>query len=161
MTLNFQGKTLEFHDEHANLRQLLLLSCLSGRPFILKGIRGEDENPGLRSYEVNLLKLIEKMTNGTEININKTGTKLIFKPGIIDCFEGLLIEHKCDLARSVTYYLEVACLLGIFGKTTLNMELEGNTIDEIDQTVDSFKSSLTHLLTQFGADNSLKIQVKK
>jgi RNA 3'-terminal phosphate cyclase-like protein len=67
------------------------------------------------------------------------------------------VQHKCDLSRSITYYLEVVCILAIFGKTVLNMELEGNTIDEIDQSVDSFKTSLTHLLAQFGAPDSLRI----
>ena len=98
----------------------------------MKHIRSEEENPGLLSYEVDMLKLIEKITNGTEINISKTGTRLIFKPGIIDSREGLLIQHKCDLGRSITYYLEIACFLGIFGKTAMNLELEGNTDDEMD-----------------------------
>mmetsp|Transcript_9634 Transcript_9634/g.16181 ORF Transcript_9634/g.16181 Transcript_9634/m.16181 type:complete len:205 (-) Transcript_9634:607-1221(-) len=127
----------------------------------MKNIRSEEENPGLLSYEVDLLRLVEKVTNGSEININKTGSRLIFRPGIIDCNEGLLVQHKCDLTRSVTYYLEVICIIAIFGKTPLNLELEGNTIDEVDQSVDSFKSSLTHLLNQFGASDTLKLTVKR
>jgi RNA 3'-terminal phosphate cyclase len=42
------------------------------------------------------------------------------------------IEHSCDLRRSITYYLECVVLLGIFGKTGLNLTLTGNTDDEID-----------------------------
>ena len=60
---------------------------------IVKDIRSEDENPGLKSYEVDLLKLIQKVTNGTDVNINKTGTRLILRPGIIDSAEGMPIEH--------------------------------------------------------------------
>jgi RNA 3'-terminal phosphate cyclase-like protein len=48
---------LEFHG-HQSLRQVVMLSMLSGKSAIVKGIRAEDENPGLRSYEVDLLKLI-------------------------------------------------------------------------------------------------------
>ena len=70
---------------------------LSGKQVIIKEIRTDDVNPGLKPYEVNLLKLVEKMTNGSEININKTGTRLILRPGIIDSNEGLPIEHNCDL----------------------------------------------------------------
>lgn len=84
------------------------------------------------AYEVDLLKLIEKITNGTTSVINKTGTKLIFRPGIIDCAEGLQVQHDCHLARSITYYLEVVAVLGIFGKTDLWLELTGNTDDQID-----------------------------
>jgi RNA 3'-terminal phosphate cyclase-like protein len=72
------------------------------------------------------------MTNGTEVNIDKTGTRLILRPGIIDCAEGMPIEHHCDLARSITYYLECVIILGIFGKTGLNLSLSGNTDDDLD-----------------------------
>lgn len=108
-----------------------------------------------------MLNLIQKITNGTEVNINKTGTRLILKPGIIDSAEGAPIEHNCDLKRSITYYLECVVLLGIFGKQSLNLTLMGNTDDSIDQSIDSFKSSMKYLLDQFGASNSLDIQVKK
>jgi len=66
------------------------------------------------------------------VNISKTGTKLIFRPGIIDCNEGLLIEHQCHLARNISYYLEVICMLAVFGKTELNLLLTGNTDDLLD-----------------------------
>jgi RNA 3'-terminal phosphate cyclase-like protein len=79
-----------------------------------------------------LLKLIKKLTNGTEVNINKTGTRLILKPGIIDSGEGAPIEHKCDLKRSITYYLECIVFLGVFGKQAMNLTLHGNTDDSID-----------------------------
>ena len=72
------------------------------------------------------------MTNGCEVNINKTGTRLIFTPGYIDCNEGMPIEHDCDLNRNITYYLEVCSILAIFGKVALNMVLRGNTDDNID-----------------------------
>ena len=99
---------------------------------IVKNIRSQSANPGLTDYEVNLINLIEKVTNGCQVNISKTGTKLIFKPGIIDCNEGLNVEHSCDLGRNISYYLEVICLLAIFGKTEMNITLHGNTDDTID-----------------------------
>ena len=139
----------------------MTLSMLSGKQVIIKEIRTDDVNPGLKPYEVNLLKLVEKMTNGSEININKTGTRLILRPGIIDSNEGLPIEHNCDLERSITYYLECVILLGIFGKTSLNMTLHGNTDDSVDQSIDSLKSVMIHLLEQFGAGNTLNLKVKK
>lgn len=40
---------------HAYLRQILVLSLLSGRQVIIKDIRSEETNPGLLPYEVNLL----------------------------------------------------------------------------------------------------------
>ena len=99
---------------------------------IVKDIRSTEINPGLTDYEVNLLQLIEKVTNGCQVNISKTGTKLIFKPGIIDCNESLIIEHDCHLHRNISYYLEVVCILAVFGKTELNLSLTGNTDDLLD-----------------------------
>ena len=136
---------LEFHG-HQYIRQILTLSMLSGRQVIIKSIRSQHTNPGLTPYEINLVELIEKVTNGCQININKTGTKLVFKPGIIDSNEGLNVEHNCDLGRNITYYLEVVCILAIFGKTELNLTLNGNTDDTIDQSVDSFARAFTYIL---------------
>jgi len=138
-----------------------VLSILSGRQIIVKNIRSSDENPGLRDFELSLLKVLEKVTNGSVVNINKTGTRLIFRPGMIDCNEGLPVEHECHLARNITYYLEAVVPIAIFGKTMLNLTLKGNTDDSIDQSIDSFKAAWGHLLKLFGAEGSLDIKVQK
>lgn len=140
---------LEFSG-HQYLRQILTLSVLSTRQVIIKNIRSDAINPGLTNYEINLLQLIEKVTNGCHININKTGTQLIFKPGIITCNDGLLVEHKCTHARNISYYLEVIAVLAVFGKTELNLTLYGTTDDLQDQSVDSFGRSFSYLMAQFG-----------
>ena len=138
-----------------------MLSLLSGRQIIVKDIRSQDENPGLSDYEMSLLKLLEKVTNGSVVNINKTGTRLIFRPGMIDCNEGLPIEHECHLARNLTYYLEVVVPLAVFGKTILNLTLKGSTDDNFDQSIDCFKNAWQHLLKIFAAEGSLDITVQK
>lgn len=58
---------------HRHLRQRVLLAVLSGRSLRVDGIRSDDVHVGLRDYEVNLLRLVEKVTNGTTIEINVTG----------------------------------------------------------------------------------------
>ncbi len=45
--------------------------------------REEHESPGLQDFEANFLRLVDKLTDGTVIEINETGTRLILKPGII------------------------------------------------------------------------------
>ena len=152
---------IEYHG-HEYLRQWLLLSLLSCRQIIIKDIRAEDENPGLRPHELSLLRLVEKLTNGSIVNINKTGTRVIFRPGIIDCNDGMLIHHECDLARSITYYLEFVVPLAIFGKTILSLQLEGVTDSCLDQSIDCFKNAATHLVRLFNnQDNTIDIQIKK
>jgi RNA 3'-terminal phosphate cyclase-like protein len=99
----------------------------------------------LSKAELSLLKLLEKVTNGSQTIINKTGTQLMFKPGIIDSNDGLLVEHDCCLERSLTYYVEPLCMLGLFGKCDLWVELKGNTDDIVDQGIDSFYRAFAYL----------------
>ncbi|KAJ2625554.1 hypothetical protein H4R22_004971, partial [Coemansia sp. RSA 1290] len=56
----------------AFLKQRLVLSILSQQAVRIDRIRSDDENPGLRDYEVSLLRLLEKATNGTRIVISPT-----------------------------------------------------------------------------------------
>lgn len=58
---------------HRHLRQRLLLSVLSGKSLRIDNIRSDDVHVGLRDYEVNLLRLVEKITNGSTVEISFTG----------------------------------------------------------------------------------------
>jgi RNA 3'-terminal phosphate cyclase-like protein len=76
---------------HQHLRHRLALSILSGKHVRIDKIRPDDKNPGLRGrmkrytrykmlntappldFEISLLRLIEKVTNGTVIEISVTG----------------------------------------------------------------------------------------
>lgn len=60
----------------------------------------------------------------------------------------------------MTYYLEVVCVLAIFGKTDLWLEMQGNTDDHIDQSVDSFYRAFTYCLGQMSA-GGMTLKVKK
>jgi RNA 3'-terminal phosphate cyclase-like protein len=77
---------------HQHLRSRLVLSILSGKHIRIDKIRSEDKNPGLQGvlnlklkerhfkkthladYEISLLRLLEKVTNGTVIEISVTGS---------------------------------------------------------------------------------------
>ena len=83
-------KNIAKYSGHQHFRHRLVLSFLSGKPVLIDNIRSEDKNPGLRGkdrrsckfyhskslyldYEVNVLRLLEKITNGTVIEIGYTG----------------------------------------------------------------------------------------
>jgi len=80
------------------LRQRLLLSTLSGVPIKVTNIRCRGENPGMLEYEVELLQLLEKMTNGSKTNISVTGTAFVYRPGIL---VGGHINHTCNTERGI------------------------------------------------------------
>lgn len=64
--------TLRFSTHH-HLRQRLVLAILSGRSVRVDNIRSDDVHVGLREYEISFLRLLEKITNGTTIEISVTG----------------------------------------------------------------------------------------
>lgn len=80
------------------LKQRLLLSTLSGKPVKIIEIRSEDANLGLREYEISLIRLFDKITNGTKIELNESGTSLYFCPGLL---HGGAFHHDCCTQRGI------------------------------------------------------------
>ncbi|XP_067429977.1 RNA 3'-terminal phosphate cyclase-like protein [Thunnus thynnus] len=140
-------------------RQRLVLSTLSGKRVKITNIRSKDDNPGLRDFEASFIRLLDKVTNGSRIEINQTGTVLFYQPGLL---YGGSVEHDCNLQRSVGYYLEALLMLAPFMKTTLKATLRGVTNDPNDPTVDLLKSTALPLMKKFGIDGaSFELKVVK
>jgi RNA 3'-terminal phosphate cyclase-like protein len=62
---------------HHHLKERLQLSILSGRSILITQIRPDDVHIGLRDYEISLLRLLEKVTNGSTIEISVTGVSYV------------------------------------------------------------------------------------
>ncbi len=99
----------------------------------------------LSDYEVSFLRLIEKVTNGTSIVINETGTSVLVRPGTIP---GGKYTHTCPTSRSIGYFLEAVIPLGVFGKVGLEIKFDGITGEEgRDLTVsDTYKTPMAQSL---------------
>ncbi|KAF8399415.1 hypothetical protein HHK36_015280 [Tetracentron sinense] len=141
------------------LRQRLLLSTLSATPVLIEDIRADDTWPGLRPHEVSLLRLLEKISDDCVVEINETGTKLKYKPGVL--IGGRHLVHDCGLSRSIGYFLEPLIVLGLFGKKPLLIRLKGITNDSKDPCVDTFRSTTLPMLKRFGVPSEgleLKIE---
>ncbi|XP_017266171.1 RNA 3'-terminal phosphate cyclase-like protein [Kryptolebias marmoratus] len=130
-------------------RQRLVLSTLSGKHVRIKNIRSKDDDPGLRDFEASFIRLLDKVTNGSRIEINQTGTVLFYQPGLL---YGGPVEHDCNPQRSVGYYLEALLMLAPFMKMSLKATLRGVTNDPSDPTVDLLKSTALPLMKKFGID---------
>ncbi|XP_037290876.2 RNA terminal phosphate cyclase 1 [Rhipicephalus microplus] len=137
-------------------RQRLVLSTLSSKPIEIKNIRHKDEEPGLRKFEVDLLKLLEKVTNGTGVEINETGTCVRYRPGLL---YGGKLEHHCSTERSVGYYLEALLCLAPFCKKPLDVTLTGVTHHPLDPSVDALKHASLPVLGRFIFTEGLDITV--
>lgn len=88
---------LQFHGSNF-LKQRLILSTISGKPIQIVNIRKDDFEPGLKVYEVSLIRLFDKITNGTKIEINQSGTGFYYKPGLL---HGGNIVHDCNVERGI------------------------------------------------------------
>ncbi|KAM6033769.1 RNA 3'-terminal phosphate cyclase-like protein [Chlamydotis macqueenii] len=141
------------------LRQRLVLATLSGRPLKIRKIRAKEEDPGLRDFEASFIRLIDKVTNGSRIEINQTGTTLYYQPGLL---YGGSLEHDCSPSRSIGYYLESLLCLAPFMKHPLKIVLRGVTNDQVDPSVDVLKATALPLLKKFGIDGeSLEIKINR
>ncbi|KAF9014008.1 RNA 3'-terminal phosphate cyclase/enolpyruvate transferase [Cyathus striatus] len=143
---------------HQYLRQRLVLSILSGKHVKIDKIRSDDKNPGLRDFEISLLRLIEKVTNGTIIEISVTGTAILVKPGVIT---GGALTHECPLSRSIGYFLEPIIFLAPFAKKPVNLTIKGITTDESDLSVDLIRTATLPHLQLFGVSEGLELRIKK
>ena len=140
------------------LRQRLLLATLAGAPLRIDDIRAHDSRPGLRDYEASFLRLLEKLSNGCAVEINETGTKLRYKPGVLT--GGRDVVHDCGTARPIGYFLEPLLVLGLFGKKPLTAILKGITNGGRDPSMDTFRTTTLPILKHFGvATESLELKV--
>jgi RNA 3'-terminal phosphate cyclase-like protein len=142
--------TLKFEDGSVQFRQRLVVSLLSHRTLLIKNIRADDlEHPGLHEHEASFLRLVDKLTNGSRIEINATGTQLRFQPGVM---LGGDIEHVCSGERSIGWFLEGILPLAPFGKEDLSLDLEGITDGccHQDPSPDYLKAAIVPLMGHFG-----------
>lgn len=151
--------TLRFDDGAVQFRQRLVVSLLSNRPLLIRNIRADrlDGAPGLFTYEASFLRLLDRLTNGSKIEINTTGTQLRFFPGV---FLGGQVEHDCPVTtenddspvRSVGWFLEGILPLAPFGKEPLSLTVNGITdgMAHMDPSVDYLRASVLPLVQHFG-----------
>lgn len=142
---------------HAHFRHRLVMSILSRRPIRIDAIRPDDDQPGLHAYEVSFLRLLEKMTEGTRVEISYTGTSVLFHPGTL---AGGTFTHQCPLDRSVGWYLEPLLGLAPFGKKDLVLTLKGITTDGRDASVDTIRTAGLPHLAMFLDKEGLELKVR-
>ncbi|CAM9630510.1 unnamed protein product, partial [Sphacelaria rigidula] len=129
----------------------VVCSVLSGRAIRIDNIRPfpttmdlqQDIHMGLMGHEAAFLRLVDKLTNGTKVEINETGTTLRFKPGYVT---GGRVTHDCGTTRSLGWFIEALMPLALFSKAPFNLVLSGITNDNVDLSVDALKAVTLPLL---------------
>jgi RNA 3'-terminal phosphate cyclase-like protein len=137
------------------LRERIYLSFVSKKPFYIKNIRNNFKKPGLKSFEINLFSLIDKLSSNCSIEINETGTHLKFTPGYIQ--DGNLI-HNTDGTRALSYYLEfITYLIPLVGGK-INIKIVGLRSLKADVSLETFAYVNLALLRKLWGCN-LKLRV--
>lgn len=124
---------------------------------LIKDIRKDDEEPGLKSFEASFLRLVEQMSDGCSIEINETGTVIKFRPGIV---MGGNITHDCGTSRAIGWFVEGIIPMAIFAKAPLSLNMTGITNDDTDLSVDILRNVTFPLLKNFNL-TGLSLEIKK
>lgn len=150
------SRVLSFTTHH-HLRHRLILSLLSRRPIRITQIRPTSSTPGLVECEISFLRLLEKITEGTKVEISYTGTALLFHPGTI---AGGVFNHTCTASKSVGWFLEPLLAIAPFGKKDLVLTLRGVTTDGRDVSVDTLRTAALPHLAMFLEKEGLELRVR-
>eukprot|EP01006_Ploeotia_vitrea_P019787 TRINITY_DN52032_c0_g2_i1.p1 TRINITY_DN52032_c0_g2~~TRINITY_DN52032_c0_g2_i1.p1 ORF type:complete len:366 (+),score=33.13 TRINITY_DN52032_c0_g2_i1:40-1137(+) len=139
-----------------NFRHILICATLSGTEVEIEDIRTMHLPPGIKDFEANFLKLLDRLTNQMAVTINRTGTVVKYTPGSL---VGGTFTHECNPQRSMGYYLEALACLCPWAKQPSVITLRGTTNKRDDLGVDYFRTVTIPLLREFGI--SAVLQIKK
>jgi len=153
-----RGKLREYQGANY-LRQRLILATLTSTPVRISNIRTREDDPGLQEAEGGFIRLLDKLTNGSKVEVSDTGTQVTYVPGVL---LGGRVEHACSLQRGVGYWLEPILALAPFCKNPLHLVLTGVTNNQLDPSPDWIKASCLPVLRRFLTDNEgLELSVTK
>lgn len=159
---------------HKNFVYRLVLATLTGRTVHISQIRSSSPtNPGLAPHEISFLRLLDSVTNGSQMEISYTGTIVVYKPGLITgssagvgTSSGGVIKHELPTGctRGVSYFLLPLCLLAPFSKAPMRVLFTGpgvitSATPTGDMSVDSVRTAILPLYNQFGIFNNIELRV--
>ena len=156
-----------------SLTHRLILSTLTGRAVHFKKIRPSSlTHTGLAPHEISFLRLLEAVTNGSQIVISVTGTELLYKPGLItgsasgSGASSGVIRHElpAECTRGISYFLIPLCLLAPFSKAPFNVLFTGPGVISSatptgDMSADSVRTAILPLYAQFGITNNIELRI--
>ena len=158
---------------HKDLAHRLVVSTLTGRAIRISQIRSSSStNPGLAPHEISFLRLLEAVTNGTQIEISYTGTTLVYRPGLItgsapgSGAKGGVIRHEvpATCTRGVSYFLIPLCLLAPFSKAQVNVLFAGpgvitSSTQTGDVSVDTVRTAILPIYARFGIERNIELRI--
>jgi RNA 3'-terminal phosphate cyclase-like protein len=144
---------LEFEGS-SSFRHHLVCSLLKNQPVTIRGINAHADRPGLRDFEVNFMKFIDRVSAGSSFEVRDSNSEVTFSPGLI---LGGVFAHAVPSSRSVIYIAEAALLLLPFAKHASEITFTGCTQSDLDMSPDTIRTVTLRWLRLFGVDAQLRI----
>ena len=151
------NRCLEFKGSEF-FRMRLALSLLSHKNICISEIKNGGSIPGLAKYQETLLKMLEKLTNGSTILIAASGTRVRFTPGVLLGGEH---EFDCPPDRGIGYYLEFLLYLAPFCKYPMEITFKGVTNCRMDCSVDHIKYAFLPLMKRYIIRDDYTLDIRK
>lgn len=156
-----------------HLIQRLVLATLTGRPLRIAQIRASSHTaPGLAAHEVSFLRLLDSITNGSQIEFSYTGTTVLYKPGLIigsaagHGAQGGVVRHEvpAECTRGVSYFLLPLCLLAPFAKAQVNVLFTGpgvitSSTETGDVSADTVRTAILPVFRSFGVEKNIELRI--
>lgn len=142
-----------------SFRGRLVMATLAKRKLVISGIREESEAPGVTTAEANFVRLMDKLTTGSKIEINETGTVLTYEPGLLS---GGSLEHTCSPTKGVGWFLEAVLPLAPFCSGGLRLALRGVTSGgRTWRSADALKSTVENVMVQAFGVKEAEVRIER
>ncbi|KAF8822371.1 18S rRna biogenesis protein RCL1 protein [Cardiosporidium cionae] len=142
-------------------KQRIVLSTITCTPVKITDIRSASDSPGLRPFEINLLRLLDRISDGMRLKVDATGTEVFYQPGLLigSALDLPPLLHNCGTDRSMTYFLEALLLLGPFCKHPLEIKFKGVTHGGEDISIDTFRNVTLPLMKRLGLPEGFYLRI--
>jgi RNA 3'-terminal phosphate cyclase-like protein len=141
-------------NENFNFRERIIISIFSKKKIFFKNKGKIFSNRGLKKFELDLLSLIDKMIPKSIIQVNESGSLIIFSPGfLIDSN----VRHKTSGLRSLSYFLEFIFYLVLFNNCWIEVNLIGLRALNLDLSIENLLYVTLPLIRKIGKE---KIRIK-
>ena len=136
------------------LRSSISLSVLTGKPVLIKNIRANRPNPGLRAQHLTAVRVLKEISNASAEGLEIGSPRLEFHPKAIE-EDG----YRFDIgtAGSITLVLQTIIPLSFEISKPISLTLRGGTDVRWSPTWNYFNDVFLHIVKAIGIDARTKL----
>ena len=136
------------------VRTAITLSCILNKPIIIKNIRQNRKNPGLKPQHFTALKILKKICNANLDQIKIGDTSMKFIPSNV---QSLDLKENVGTAGSISLIFQVLIPVVAICKKKLKLTIIGGTNVLWSPTIDYSQIVLREVYARMGIYFSIKI----